>query len=417
MVAFYLAVAGKFRLRGLSISIAVAILFLAVAALAIDGSLLGFVRRIVDGMNLGARLGGGNGLTDMFRWDEINLSGEQKSNFNYLLIVAFVAASLSFLANGLARFGAALIAIAISALVIATIAGLVAPKMSYEPFQPVQFFAVSFGIALAALMFPVRTYQGLSRNSLALIVFLAVLPYAYAFGTGNNYWSAAGRAGLFWFLAGFVVCAGFPAANAAWQKLLPAAAVALVVSTGVLYASMENPYRQTQQLRLQRSAVDITPWKSRLFLPEETATYIRGLHQLSTANGFEAGDPVIDLTGVSPGSLYAMGARPLGVAWTLGGYTGSSDFLRTALDDETCEAIAASWILTEPSAPARFSYEMLRQFGIDITTDYLNVGSISSTRSFSPQNFEHQLLKPVRSPEVARLACENARRMRMNLPQ
>src|SRR6202011_4769465 len=132
---------------------------------------------------------------------------------------------------------------------------------------------------------------------------------------------------------------------------------------------------------------------------------------------FTAGSPVLDLTGNSPGSLYAMGARPLGVAWTLGGYPGSTDFLRAALDDETCEAIAVSWILTEPSAPARFSYEMLRQFGIDITTDYVNVGSISSTRSFSPQKFEHRLLKPVRSPEVARLACENARKMRMNSAQ
>jgi len=37
MVAFYLAAAGKFRLRGLSISAAVAVLFLVGAALAIDG--------------------------------------------------------------------------------------------------------------------------------------------------------------------------------------------------------------------------------------------------------------------------------------------------------------------------------------------------------------------------------------------
>ena len=86
-----------------------------------------------------------------------------------------------------------------------------------------------------------------------------VLPYAYAFGTNNNYWAAAARAGLFWFLSGFVICAGFAAANAAWHKLLPAAALALVVSTGVLYSAMENPYRQTQPLRLQMSAVDITP--------------------------------------------------------------------------------------------------------------------------------------------------------------
>jgi hypothetical protein len=410
MVAVYLAAAGKFRLRGLSISIAVAVFFLVVSALVIDGSLFGFVRRIVDGMNMSSRLASGHSLIASFRWDEITLSGEQKSNFIRLLIAAFIATSLGFLANGLARFAAALIAIVISALVIATIAGLLSPEISYEPFQPVQFFAVSLGIALAVLMFPVRTYRGLLRNTVALLAFPTMLPYAYAFGTGNNYWSAAARAGLFWFLAGFVICAGFAAANAAWQKLLPAAAVALVVSAGVLYAAMESPYRQTQPLRLQMSAVDIIPGKSRLFLPEEAAVYIRELHQLSAENGFRADDPMLDLTGVSPGSLYAMGGRPLGVAWTLAGYKGSADYLAMALDGETCEAIASSWILTEPSAPDSFSSDILRRFGIDISADYLSVGSISSTRSFRPQLFEQQLLKPARTPDVARLACESARR-------
>ena len=417
MVAVYLVAAGKFRFRGLAITIAVAVFFLGVAALAIDGSLFGFVWRIVDGLDIGNRLLAKHNLIDIFRWDEITLSAEQKSNFTHLLIIAFVVTILCVFANGIARFAAALIVFAISVACIATFAGLLHPSISYEPFQPVQFSAVSFGAALAAMMFPVRSYPRLSRNSIAIVVFFAVLPFAYAFGTNNNYWASAADAGLFWFLSGFAFCGAVAAANAAWYKLLPAAALVLVVSTGVLYSSMENPYRQTQPLRLQMTQVDITPGKSRLFLPEETAAYIRELHRLSAANGFRPGDPALDLTGVSPGSIYAMGARPPGVPWIFAGYPGSTDFLRAALDDEACEAIAMAWILTEPSAPARFSYETLRQFGIDIMTDYVNVGSISSTRSISPQNFEHRLLKPVRSPEVARLACENAKRMRMNLPQ
>ena len=128
--------------------------------------------------------------------------------------------------------------------------------------------------------------------------------------------------------------------------------------------------------------------------------------------------PALDLTGVSPGSLYAMGARPLGVAVRPSrAIREAADFLTAALDGETCEAIAASWILTEPSAPDSFSPDLLRRFGIDISADYVNVGSINSTRSFAPQQFEQRLLKPVRSPEVARLACENARRTRMNSPK
>jgi hypothetical protein len=417
MVAAYLVAAGKFRLRGLSISVASAILFLIAAALAIDGSLFGFVKRILAGLELGSRLSTGHSLLDIFRLDDFNVFAEQRSNFFYLLIVAFTAVGLGFLTSGFARFAAALIIFAISASCIATVAGLLSPNISYEPFQPLQYFAVLFGTALAALMFPFRGYPWLPRNSVVLIAFFVMLPYAYAFGTGNNYWAAGARAGFFWLLAGVVICAGFAAPNAAWHKVLPAAAVALVVPTGILYSAMENPYRQLQPLRLQTSAVDLTPGKSRLFLSEPTAAYIRELHELSAASGFRAGDPALDLTGVSPGSLYVMGARPLGVAWTLAGYPGSGNFLTAALDDEACEAIAASWILTEPGSADSFSPDILRRFGIDIASDYRSVGSIRSTRSFAPRQFEHQLLKPVRDPDVARLACENARRMRMISPK
>jgi hypothetical protein len=417
LVAIYLAAAGKFRLRGLSISTAVAVLFLVGAALVIDGSLVGFVRRNVDGMAQASRLAAGNSLMGIFRWDGITISGGQQFNFALLLIITFTTAVLGFLTNGLARFAAASIAAVISALVIATITGLLSPQISRAPFLPVQFAAVALGMAAAGLIFLFRTHLRLSRNSFALITLFLALPYAYAFGSGNNYGTTAARAALFWFMAAFVVCAEVAAANAAWRQLLPEAAMALVVTTGVLYYAMENPYRQTQPLRLQMDAVDIIPGQSRLSLPEDTAAYIRKLLQFSAANGFRAGDPVLDLTGSSPGSLYVMGARPLGVAWTLSGYPGSTDFLAAVLDGESCEAIVASWILVEPNTPERFSVEMLRQFGIDIAADYVNVGSISSTRSFSPQMFEHRLLKPARSAEVARLACENARRTRTNPPR
>ena len=128
MVAVYLVAAGKFRLRGLSIAVAVAVVFLGAAALAIDGSLFGFVRRIVDGLDIGNRLLAKHNLTDIFRWDEINLSAEQKSNFTHLLIIAFVATILCFLANSIARFAAALIVLAISAACIATFAGLLTSR-------------------------------------------------------------------------------------------------------------------------------------------------------------------------------------------------------------------------------------------------------------------------------------------------
>jgi hypothetical protein len=98
------------------------------------------------------------------------------------------------------------------------------------------------------------------------------------------------------------------------------------------------------------------------------------------------------------------------VSWTLGGYPGSNDVLAAAQNLETCEAIGRAWILTEPGSKDSLSPDLLLQFGIEIARDYLEVGSIDSTRSFAPLTFQHRLLKPVRSSEAARLACDDARR-------
>jgi hypothetical protein len=412
IMVVYLAAAGKFSARGLAISVVVAVLFLLGAALAIDGSLVGFLQRNVSGLAMAQRLTPKYTFISVFRWDGITLVGHQRGVFIWLLVLAFVTATFGFLANGLARLAAASIAIVISALVIATVSGISMLEIFRGPLQPVQCFAVATGLSLAGIIFLIRSQLRPLRIDLAATILLVALPYAYAFGTGNDYGTTAARAGIFWFLAGFVVCAAV--AKIAWRQLLPAAALILLVPVGVLSAAMEHPYRQTEALRLQKNSVEIPTGRLGPFLSAETAAYVHDLQEIAYASGFRAGYAVLDLTSVSPGSLYVMGARPLGVAWTIGGYPGSTDFLAAALNDEPCEAIATSWILTEPTAPEAFSFKMLQQFGIDISADYVSVGSINSTRGFSPRKFEHQLLKPVRSAEVARMACENTRRTKTN---
>jgi hypothetical protein len=263
---------------------------------------------------------------------------------------------------------------------------------------------------LATTALAAGAYRKLSRGSLALILLLIALPYAYAFGTNNNLWSAASHAAPFWVLAGFVVCVEIAAADGAWRKLLPTAAITLLMTSMIVAAAMEGPYRQTRPLRLQTDAIEINHEGSRLFLTEEAASYLRGLGKLAKENGLRPGDPVLDLTGASPGSLYALGARPLGAGWILGGYAGSDAFLTATLHQETCGSIGASWILTEPASRDALHPRSLELFGIELSRDYLEVGSIKSVRSFAPKNFEHHLLKPMRNPEVAQQACEQAKR-------
>src|SRR5437868_7804371 len=69
-----IVVAGKFSVRGLLVSVSVAVLLLIVSALAIDGSLAGFVHRVAGGIDLGSRLSGSSRLFDRFRRDDFDMS-------------------------------------------------------------------------------------------------------------------------------------------------------------------------------------------------------------------------------------------------------------------------------------------------------------------------------------------------------
>src|SRR5439155_2781030 len=133
------------------------------------------------------------------------------------------------------------------------------PNIPYYPFQPMQFWAINFAVALFFLFASRRSSPLPSRNALALAAFFITLPYAYAFGTGNNYWEQGGRAGFFWFLAGTVFSVELAARNAEWRILTPIAAAALLVATSVVLAAVEHPYRQTQPLRLQANKTEIGP--------------------------------------------------------------------------------------------------------------------------------------------------------------
>jgi hypothetical protein len=410
-VLIYLAVAGRFRARGLLVCVLAAAMLLIVSALMIDGSLAKFVDRVVDGARLGSLLTPEQPFARMFRLDSFSFDKAQRFNFAMLIVVTIAAMFLGTRAGSAARVGAALLAIILAGLGIPLSTGTLLPAIPYQPLQPMQFWAITFAIAFSAFFIWWRSYRAPSRNIIALAVFFIMLPYVYAFGTGNNYWEQAGHVAIFWLLGGVVIASDVIERNTAWSNLTSIAAAALFVPTSVLFAAMEYPYRQTHPLRLQTSATETGPSNTTLLVTEDAAAYVRDFRGIATDNGFKTGDPLLDLSGRSPGLVYAMGARPPGAAWILAGYPGSNEFLNAVLTGEGCDVLGASWILTEPSSSVSFSANLLQRYGIDISRDYHEVGSVRSLRAVSRTNFEQFLLKPSRTPDVARQACEQARRI------
>ncbi|MGY3367685.1 hypothetical protein ACVWZL_004810 [Bradyrhizobium sp. GM2.4] len=410
LVLAFTVAAGKFSIRGLLASVLTTLLILIFVAVGVDGWPRGFVARMHHGFELSAVMASGQSLGNLFRLDVFTLSQEQRINFGQLLLLAFILIMLTASARSALRIASAIIAAFFSAIVVVVSLGWMTPTISYEPFQPLLFGAILFATVVAALLFSQGRRTLFSQDILATFAFFVTLPYVYALGTNNNYWQQGARAGFFWLLAAVVLMTASAAKQRGlFRRLAPLLATALLATTGILSASAEHPYRQIGPLLMQNTATEFGIGNQQVLLNSEAAAYIHNLKTIATDNGFSPGSPVIDLSGVSPGAVYALGGTAPGAAWLSAGYPGSSTFLKAALADVGCARLVASWLLTEPGSPDSFPLDVLRPFGIDILRDYKDVGGVQAVRAFAPVKFEQRLYKPVRDLKAAASACERVR--------
>ena len=111
-----------------------------------------------------------------------------------------------------------------------------------------------------------------------------------------------------------------------------------------------------------------------MLLGPNYAAYFQDLQQISNDAGFTAGTPIIDLTGTSAASLFAMRAKAIGQPWLIGGYPGSEALAVLSLRKVPCRDIKAAWLLAEPEGPRRLPDGVLKQLNLDIDRDYVAVG-------------------------------------------
>ncbi len=372
----YLLISRKFTIRLMLLAAAVAALLLLMSALLIDGSVWGFVERLRLGIEFNQLLGGGHTLMQILRIDDFQL-GESTTR---AIVVVGIA---SFLATGgaIARNTIGLvISISVSLFLFIYIASLIGGGIhqveNLGRFQGLLIFGVVGATIMAGLALgKVEGIRNASPAQWGLIALFFLMPHIYAFGTNSNYWQGGSWAGIFWLLGGVgtLVLMGRNSLNCTF--VLPLTLVAQAVVATLLMAGWERPYRQPDPLGTNQSVLKIGSYQSKLVLSTEYAAYIESAAEVAKVTGFEPGMPIIDLSGQSPGILYAMGAESIGQAWLIGGYSGSLDRAASALRRVDCEKIASAWILFEPDGPRSISADLLSLQGISFPEDYRLAGS------------------------------------------
>jgi hypothetical protein len=419
----YLVAAAKLNFRLLVLSLTTAVGLLLCSALAIDGSILGFVERLKNGAEYKAKFAEVYSASGIFRWDPWTLDTEEKLVLACSAFLVFVTVYLSFSNRATERLLSIFVSTVAAIVGLALILGFLTPALQPHEFQGLQFLAVPLGALVAALVkYRQNIPNLLTRDGILIALCFASLPHVYAFGTYSNYWYAASLAGFFWGLAGIAILAYANAKSISWRMFLPIAAATQLMTIVLIYINMEYPYRQPKPLRQNDQVVAIGADQAKIILASDFADYLLLLRQIANRAGFEQETPMIDMTGHYPGALYSLGARSIGRSWLNGrNYFKTEVSAIFLLDLVPCSEIARAWILAEENGPRRFSMEMLKRYGIDVQHDYTEAGTLMSPTGYLSGfdsgplgSYRQRLLKPKRSSEIAVSACELRRKDRLS---
>lgn len=295
-----------------------------------------------------------------------------------------------------------------SFLVVALLA-VVSFSHVYEGWR--QLWLIVTACVAAALWFIERLARGGGsagydeRRECALTVLFLMSPVAFSFGTNMPLLAHSAIASLF---ASIALCLRLYRLGAARTITGPALAFALalmcapaLLTQWLAWTDVHHTYRQVAPLAQQDSPRILGTEGSVVRVDQATARSLQALQQMARNAGLPADQDMLDMTGDSPGVIYALGARPLGSPWMLGGYPGSSAAIERVLQKVDTQRVRAAWLLISPDKSRRardWPAIMARRIGpgshrLAGTVEVVN--PVAATTPGEPATVHLQLWKPV----------------------
>ena len=369
--AFLLAIR-KLDLKGVTITIAVTLLLIVGFAIGVDGSLKTFYQRLSDGLLIMQSLQ--SPYHDrILRLDDFTLSVRDYRVFIALIVISAFATAMAASKRPIVQAIALVLPTVIFLVELAVALGASPIPISQIAVDPKVMLAIPLASFVAWVVVLRREMSWSSFGTAASCsICLLAMPYVFAIGSGVNYWILGGMVAFFWALAALPWLKSIAPRSGSPLHLLPVAALSQLIGFMSLYAHSETPYRQPIPLLLNREAVSVRG--STLLLGPNYGAYFQDLQRISNAAGFTAGTPIIDLTGTSAASLFAMRAKAIGQPWLIGGYPGSEALAVLSLRKVPCRDLKAAWLLAEPDGPRRLPDGVLKQLNLDMDRDYVAVG-------------------------------------------
>jgi hypothetical protein len=381
----------KIKMRNFCTLIATAMIVFCLIAYLIDHSILAFVRRFKQGVDNMALLYDG----EMFHFfPHQDLLPDQ---FTQILFIALVALILMIMIMSVHRAYKIQSVFLFGLMIFCLFVCFHYYRIPFYP-HPMQCF-IFLAVPLATLIMwcieklfvRSKSHEYISPQHASqdylLVIFLLLMPYLFSFGTNGDVWMNALRMGLFWTLPVMVLVKRCNTSSFFKSRLAISVVLCSQCITVLLVEfGMEYPYRQGQSIFTQTKTIKIQNDKgkvvSQITLSDSSFYYMEQLKEVAFSHGFRYGDPMIDLSGSSPGGLYLLGAKPIGAPWYIDGFGGSTDYVLSILSETPCSELSKAWVLTSldgygnyfPYSPRLLEASGLSQNAFDIIPEGVRGG-------------------------------------------
>jgi hypothetical protein len=249
----------------------------------------------------------------------------------------------------------------------------------------------------------------INKQQLPLLFFLLFLNGAYGLSSNNSFFATTSISAFFTMLAILTLLVHLSKAELITTRLINLSALCLAVTFSIIITSLGNPYRQPPFLWSYSSKASVRVEDTQMIVSSFTADYLNSLHDFAKIKGLRKNTPMLDLSGRTPGTIYALGGYTPKMPWIYSGFSGLKKFTFLALNRFSCEEIADLWIIalvnenSKQNNAIAIDPRVLYSFGAIFPDDYELADRLTITNS-NVTSFQF-FYKPLRSKEEGVSAC------------
>ena len=156
--------------------------------------------------------------------------------------------------------------------------------------------------------------------------------------------------------------------------------VILIFVINKLTTGIYKPFRLNDNVFNQTQKIQVKSLRNKLYVDKLSKDFIINIQNIFYSNGWIEGNYLIELSGRYPIFNFILDAKYVSKPWYLGGYKGSTNFVKGFLNKTDPLLIKNSWIITS-NYKFGIPKDILIDFNVDLEKDFIFIGDFTDERN------------------------------------